>query len=111
MTEAFKKRRDYVIGALKKMPGIKVNVPDGAFYAFPDVSSFFGTSYESYTINNNEDMSMYLLNYAHVSTVTGSAFGDDNCVRLSFATSMDNLMLAMERLEKALKLLAPVSVY
>jgi aspartate aminotransferase len=111
MVDAFKKRRDYVIGALKKMPGVKTNVPDGAFYAFPDISAFFGTRYENYTINNNEDMSMYLLNHAHVSSVTGSAFGDDNCIRLSFATSMDNLMLAMERLEKALKMLSPVPVY
>jgi len=102
MVEAFKQRCDYVIGALKKIPGIKTHNPMGAFYAFPDISSFFGKRYGSYTINNDDDMSMYLLNEAHVSTVCGSAFGAPNCIRLSFATSMTNLMEAMARLEKAL---------
>ena len=103
MTEAFKQRRDFVIGALKKMPGIKSNQPQGAFYAFPDISAFFGKSHGEHVINNDEDMSMYLLNEAHVATVCGSAFGDGNCIRISFATSMTNLMDAMERMDKALK--------
>ncbi len=102
MVEAFKQRRDYVIPALQKMPGIKCNNPEGAFYAFPDISSFFGKSYGEYIINNDVDMSMYLLNEAHVATVCGSAFGDSNCIRLSFATSMTNLMEAMERISAAL---------
>ena len=102
MVDAFKQRRDYVIGALKKMPGIKSNQPEGAFYAFPDVSSFYGKSYGDSKINNDEDMSMYLLHEAHVATVCGSAFGDKNCIRISFATSMTNLMEAMERMRKAL---------
>ena len=102
MVEAFKQRRDYVIPALQKMPGVKCNNPEGAFYAFPDISSFFGKSYGEYTINNDVDMSMYLLNEAHVATVCGSAFGDCNCIRLSFATSMTNLMEAMERISAAL---------
>ena len=102
MTEAFRERRDYVIGALKKMPGVKANDPEGAFYAFPDISSFYGKSYSEHTINNDVDMSMYLLNEGHVSTVCGSAFGDNNCIRLSFATSMTNLTEAMERIAKAL---------
>jgi aspartate aminotransferase len=106
MTEAFKQRRDYVIGALKKMPGVKSNDPQGAFYAFPDINSFFGKSHGEYTIKNDEDMSMYLLNEAHVSSVCGSAFGDSDCIRISFATSMTNLMEAMERIDKALKQLA-----
>jgi len=102
MVEAFKQRRDYVIPALKKMPGLKLNNPEGAFYAFPDVSSFFGKSYDSNAITNAEEFSMFLLNEAHVATVCGSAFGDDSCVRLSFATSMTNLMEAMERIGNAL---------
>jgi len=107
MVDAFKQRRDYVIGALKKMPGIKCNQPEGAFYAFPDVSSFFGKSYGDLKIDNDQDMSMFLLHEAHVATVCGSAFGDGNCIRISFATSMTNLMEAMKRIAEALKLLAP----
>ncbi len=106
MVEAFKQRRDFVIGALKKMPGVKANQPDGAFYAFPDISSFFGKSYGEYAINNDDDMSMYLLNEGHVATVCGGAFGDKNCIRLSFATSMTNLMEAMERMATAFAKLA-----
>ena len=106
MADAFMQRRDYIIGALKKMPGIKSNNPQGAFYAFPDISAFFGKSYGDYKINNNEAMSMYLLNEAHVATVCGIAFGDNNCIRISFATSMTNLMEAMERIDKALKQLS-----
>ena len=102
MVEAFKERRDYVIPALKKMPGVKCNNPEGAFYAFPDISSFFGKSYGEYTINNDLDMSMFLLNEAHVATVCGSAFGDGNCIRLSTANSMTNLREAMERIAAAL---------
>lgn len=102
MVEAFRQRRDYVIGALKKMPGVKSNDPQGAFYAFPDISSFFGKQHNGHAINNDDDMSMYLLHEAHVATVCGSAFGDNNCIRLSFATSMTNLMGAMERMSAAL---------
>ncbi len=102
MVEAFKQRKDYVIPALKKMPGVKCNNPEGAFYAFPDISSFFGKSYGGVKINNDEDFSMFLLNEAHVATVCGSAFGAPNCIRLSFATSMTNLMEAMERISTAL---------
>lgn len=102
MVEAFKQRRDYVIGALKKMPGVIANDPEGAFYAFPDISSFFGKNFGGQKITNDEDLSMYLLNEGHVSTVCGSAFGNANCIRISFATSMTNLMEAMERISKAL---------
>ena len=110
MVDAFKQRRDYVIGALKKMPGIKCNQPEGAFYAFPDVSSFFGNSYGDLKIENDSDMSMFLLNEAHVATVCGSAFGDNNCIRISFATSMTNLMEAMKRIGEALQKLVPSPV-
>lgn len=103
MVESFKQRRDYVIGALRKMPGLKLNNPEGAFYAFPDVSSFYGKSYGDHRITNAEEFSMFLLNEAHVATVCGNAFGEDNCIRLSFATSMTNLMEAMERIGNALQ--------
>ncbi len=102
MVEAFRQRRDYVIGALKKMPGIKINMPEGAFYAFPDISSFYGKKYGDSVIANADDMSMFLLNEAHVATVCGTAFGDNHCIRISFATSMTNLMEAMERIAAAL---------
>lgn len=101
MKDAFQQRRDYVIGALKAMKGVKVNMPDGAFYAFPDISYFFGKSNGETTINNDEDLSMYLLHKGNVTTVSGSAFGDSNCLRLSFATSMDNLKEAMKRMSDA----------
>ena len=102
MREAFRERRDYVIGSLDNMPGVKINHPKGAFYAFPDISFFFGKSDGETTINNDEDMSMYLLHKAHVSTVNGGAFGNDNCIRISFATSMANLEEAMKRIGTAL---------
>ena len=102
MVDAYRERRDYVISRLKNMPGVKANVPDGAFYAFPDISSFFGQTLRDSYIGNDSDMSMYLLNNAHVSTVCGSAFGNEDCIRLSFATSMPNLEEAMNRMEAAL---------
>lgn len=102
MVEAFRERRDFVIGALKAMPGIKINYPEGAFYAFPNISSFFGKSDGTTTINNDEDFSMYLLHKAHVTSVWGSAFGEPNCIRLSFATSVENLKEGMQRISNAL---------
>ncbi len=102
MRDAFRERRDYVIEALRAMPGISINVPEGAFYAFPNISSFFGKSNGETIIKNDEDFSMYLMYNAHISTVNGGAFGNDNCIRLSFATSMDKLRVAMERMSTAL---------
>ncbi len=102
MVTAYKQRRDYVAEALRKIPGVKANIPGGAFYAFPDISSFFGKRFGHQEINNDVDMSMYLLNEGHVSTVCGSAFGNDKCIRLSTATSMANLYEAMARLSAAL---------
>lgn len=102
MRDAFKERRDFVIGALKAMPGIKINMPEGAFYAFPNISSFFGKTDGTTTISNDEEMSMYLLHTAHISTVNGGAFGNSNCLRISFATSMDKLEAAMKRMQDAL---------
>jgi len=106
MTKAFKERKDYFISALSEIPGLKINNPEGAFYAFPDISSFFGKSFEGNTIQNADDMTMYLLNTGHVTGVTGSAFGDDNCIRFSFAASMDSLKEAVVRISKALGQLA-----
>jgi aspartate aminotransferase len=104
MTAAYKERRDYVVGRLQQMAGVKANMPDGAFYAFPDISSFFGKTLGGTLIQNDEDVSMYLLNQAHITSVCGSAFGNSSCIRLSFATSMDNLVEAMNRMERALSL-------
>ena len=106
MTSAFKERRDYFIQALGEIDGLKITNPEGAFYAFPDVSSFFGKSFEGNQVNNADDMAMYLLNTAHVTGVTGAAFGDDNCVRFSFAASMDSLKKAVKRIKQALEQLA-----
>lgn len=101
MVKAFHERRDFVIGALGQMPGIKINDPKGAFYAFPDISSFFGKSNGEFKITNDEDLAMYLLHHANVTTVSGGAFGDPNCIRISFATSMQNLEEAMRRMSDA----------
>ncbi|RYD55832.1 MAG: pyridoxal phosphate-dependent aminotransferase [Sphingobacteriales bacterium] len=102
MTEAFRERRDFVIDALRNMPGVKINNPEGAFYAFPNISSFFGKTDGNTTIIDDEALSMYLLHNAHVSTVNGGAFGNPDCIRISFATSMDKLKEAMQRISDAL---------
>lgn len=102
MVEAFRERRGFVIGTLSKMDGIRINNPEGAFYAFPNISSFFGKSDGETVINNDEDLSMYLLHNAHISTVNGTAFGNPNCIRISFATSMEKLKEALERMRTAL---------
>lgn len=98
MRDAFLKRRDFVIGELKKINGIKINQPQGAFYVFPDVSFFFNKSYNNYSINNANDLSLYLLETAKVALVTGNAFGSPNCMRISYAASIENLKEAMSRI-------------
>lgn len=102
MVAAFKSRRDLVIKLLSEIPGIRINMPEGAFYAFPDVSSFFGKTLHGVKINNADDLSLYLLDKAHVATVTGAAFGNPNCIRLSYATSEDQLKEAIKRIKDAL---------
>jgi aspartate aminotransferase len=102
MCDSFKKRRNLCFDILKTIPGMKLNMPDGAFYLFPDVSGFYGKSNGSRTINNSQDLCMYLLNEVYVVTVAGSAFGNDNCIRFSYATSEDNLLKAMNRIKEAL---------
>lgn len=102
MKEAFKKRRTIVYDLLKAIPDIKVNLPDGAFYFFPEVKAYFGRSHNDTVINNAEELCLYLLNEAHVSTVTGEAFGNENCIRISYAASEDQLKEAMSRITAAL---------
>lgn len=108
MTVAFKRRRDLVIRWLNDMPGVKCNVPEGAFYVFPDVSSFFGKSDGSVTIKTDMDMCLYLLDKALVSGVPGGAFGEPTCVRLSYATSDENLEKAMKSMKQALERLTAI---
>lgn len=103
MKNAFLERRDLVLKMLSEIKGLKVNKPQGAFYVFPDVSYFFGKKYNEYTINNSFDLAMYLLNSANVAIVTGEAFGDNNCIRISYATSTELLKTAMTRLKIALE--------
>jgi aspartate aminotransferase len=105
MVAAFKERKEYIIPALAAIPGIRISQPAGAFYAFPDVSYFFGKSNGAATINSADDMAMYLLNTAHVIGVSGTAFGDDNCIRFSFAAAMDTLKEGARRIKEALEAL------
>ncbi len=101
MVAAFQRRRDLVVGLLQDIPGMKINVPEGAFYVFPDVSSFFGKTLRGKLIQNADDFSMYLLAEANVATVTGDAFGNPNCIRFSYATSEDLLTEALRRIKEA----------
>ena len=102
MVATYKQRRDFVVAALRNMPNVQCAMPDGAFYAFPDISSFFGKSFNGTIIQNDEDLSMYLLHEGHLTTVNGSAFGEPHCIRISYATSMEQLMEAMKRMAYAL---------
>ncbi|MCS5491962.1 pyridoxal phosphate-dependent aminotransferase [Algoriphagus limi] len=102
MADAYFKRRQLVLELLQEIPGIKTHIPEGAFYFFPDVTSYFGKSAHGHSVNNADDLCLYLLDVAHVSLVTGSAFGAPNCVRLSYAASEDELKEALKRLKKAL---------
>lgn len=102
MVSEFKSRREMVLDLLSKVDGFKLNVPDGAFYVFPDISSFFGKTIKGKTINNANDFSLFLLEVANVATVTGDAFGAPNCIRLSYAASEDQLRKAIDRIQKAI---------
>ncbi|HFG0470952.1 pyridoxal phosphate-dependent aminotransferase [Flavobacterium psychrophilum] len=102
MVTAFKSRRDLVVGLIKEIPGLKLNTPEGAFYVFPDVSAYFGKTLRGKTINNADDFSMYLLGEANVATVTGDAFGNPNCIRISYATSEEILTEAIRRIKEVL---------
>jgi len=102
MAEAYLRRRALVAELLSGLPGIKINQPQGAFYFFPDVSHYFGKSDGETTVNDGDDFCMYILNKAHVSLVSGEAFGDPNCIRLSYAASEEELKEAIRRMEEAL---------
>jgi aspartate aminotransferase len=102
MIEAFHQRRDLVLKLLGAIPGFKLNVPEGAFYVFPDISEYFGKTLRGKTINNASDFSLYLLEEAGVATVTGEAFGDSNCIRISYAASEESLKEAIRRISEAL---------
>ncbi len=102
MRDGFLNRRNMVLEMLKEIPGLKTNIPDGAFYVFPDISAYFGKSDGDIIIKNSAEMCMYLLNSANLALVSGDAFGDDNCVRFSYATSEDKIIEAIKRLKNAL---------
>lgn len=101
MVDAFKNRRDLVLKLLGQIEGFKVNVPEGAFYVFPDISHYFGKTLKGVRINNASDFALYLLEHAQVATVTGEAFGDENCIRISYAASEETLTEAIQRIAEA----------
>jgi aspartate aminotransferase len=101
MRDAFLKRRDLVISLLDAIPGMKANRPEGAFYVFPDISAYFGKSFGDITIKDANDFCDYLMTSAHVATVSGAAFGADNCFRLSYAASEEELRTAIARIADA----------
>jgi aspartate aminotransferase len=101
MIDEFKIRRDLVLELLSNIDGFKTNVPEGAFYVFPDISSYFGKTLNGRTINNANDFSLYLLEEALVATVSGDAFGNPNCIRISYAASQEQIKEAINRIQKA----------
>jgi aspartate aminotransferase len=103
MRDAFLQRRDLVLKLMKDIPGLKTNVPQGAFYVYPEVSYYIGKKHESHMINNATDLSLFLLDVAHVALVPGAAFGDDKYIRFSYATSEEKLTEALKRMKEALE--------
>ena len=102
MRKAFERRRDLIVRLAKEVPGLEVNVPQGAFYLFPRCSSFFGKSDGKRTIETSDDLAMYLLEEAHVACVGGTSFGAPDCIRMSYATSDENIAEAIRRIKDAL---------
>jgi aspartate aminotransferase len=102
MVEAFKYRRDLSISLLREVPGFKLNLPDGAFYLFPDVTSYYGKKFGDHVILSGADLCDYLLDTSYVALVPGAAFGSPDCIRFSYATSEDNLREAIKRISEAL---------
>ena len=103
MVEEFKSRRDLILDLLENINGFKCNVPDGAFYVFPEISHYFGKTIDGFKINNASDMSMFLLEKALVATVTGDAFGNPNCIRISYAASKEQIIEAVERIKSVVE--------
>ena len=106
MVKEFKLRKQRVTELLNDMPNLKCTEPQGAFYVFPDVRFYFGKSFEGEVINNSSDLCMYLLNHAHVSTVSGDAFGQPGYIRISFANSMENIEEGFKRIKNGLEKLS-----
>ncbi|WP_033960146.1 pyridoxal phosphate-dependent aminotransferase [Psychroserpens jangbogonensis] len=102
MIDEFKVRRELILELLSHIEGFKTNVPEGAFYVFPDVSYYFGKTIQGVTINNATELSLFLLEYANVATVTGEAFGNPNCIRISYAASQEQIIEAIRRIKEAL---------
>ena len=102
MVDAFKKRRNLILNLLSEIPGFKCNLPEGAFYVFPDISFYFGKTLRGKQMKNASDFSLFLLEEANVATVTGEAFGDPNCIRISYAASEENIVEAMRRIKELL---------
>ena len=102
MCNAYAKRRELILSLMAEIPDITYNTPDGAFYVFPNVSCYYGKRLGNRIINNSDDMADYLLNEAHVACVAGTAYGEDKCIRLSYATSEDNIREALKRIKEAL---------
>lgn len=102
MVDEFNNRRNLILGLLAEIPGLKLNAPQGAFYVFPDVSSYFGKTIKGKTIENANDFALLLLEEAHVATVTGEAFGNPDCIRISYAASQDEIKKAVQRIKSAL---------
>ena len=102
MIDKFHERRDLILKLLGEIEGFNLNIPEGAFYVFPDISHFFGKSLNGTIINNASDFALYLLEQANVATVTGEAFGNPNCIRISYAASEEELREAVQRIKKAL---------
>jgi aspartate aminotransferase len=106
MVRTFRERRDVVLETLKDIPGLKANVPSGAFYVLPEVSAYFGKSCNGRRIDNATDLSNYLLEEAHVALVAGDAFGVPGCIRISYANSLELIIIAMSRIRTALAALS-----
>jgi aspartate aminotransferase len=102
MAAAYLRRRKLVLDLLAEIPGVKANEPEGAFYVFPDMSSFFGKSDGETTVKDANDLALYILGAAHVSTVSGAPFGSPNCIRLSYAASDEDLKTALGKIKEAL---------
>jgi aspartate aminotransferase len=102
MANAYKRRRQLVLDLLADIPGVKSNEPEGAFYVFPDMSYFFGKSDGETTVNDANELALYILGKAHVSTVSGAAFGSPNCIRISYAASDEDLKIALGKIKEAL---------
>ena len=103
MVQEFKARRDLILELLGEIKGFNCNIPDGAFYVFPDISHYFGRTIDGFEINNASDMSMFLLEKALVATVTGNAFGNPNCIRISYAASKEQIVEAVKRIKSAVE--------